>query len=142
MDPCASVLIPCDLQEKKYLAHATAPGGSTEYGCSRCALSSYGLMDSQRIPYHFLRSPTHFYQYNVKHPECTPSQMSKDVGYNSFEYLHNQFNGILNLHPRLAVDINHDAKNKCEQLDACIKKDHLVVCLISLVYCEWSNNVL
>ena len=134
-----TVFVTLDMMERINVGDVSVPGRSTFHGCFRCKQTSYGLFDSTKWPYNYLRGQIDYLSVVGANRDISIDSLSRDHGYNSYQYMKHQINGIGNLHTRMTVDINHDAKNKCEQLDRCIKNDYLQVSS-TYTFCYNYNN--
>ena len=123
-----AVFLTLDMVERVNVGDVSNPGGKTMQGCFRCKQPGYGLFDSTKWPCNFLRGPIDFQKINETNPEIDIATLSREHGYNSFEYNQHQLDGIPNLHARMVVDPAHDNLNTIEQLDETIKTDFLIVC--------------
>lgn len=126
---CCVVFITLDMAERVNVGNVSNPGGKTMQGCFRCKQPSYGLFDTTLWPFNYLRGPIDYENIMESNPNIDIQTLSKEYGYNSFQYMQHQIDDIDNLHPRMTVDLAHDNKNSIEQLDNTIKTDYLTVSL-------------
>ena len=96
------------------------------FGCWRCNLKHIELLDALLNSYNHIRSYFHFLKMDNQYEKnVSKMEFRKQTGYSSLYYKSCQIKYVSNIHAMSAVDINHDVKNKVEQLDKCIKKCHL-----------------
>ena len=114
-----------DTPERALYCGTTKAGGKTNFGCYRCRLKYQQLIDPNINAFDYIRSRFDFNNMINKYQNATRSNFSSKTGYSSLQYNRIQIDDIENIHFVSTVDINHDTKNKIEQLDQCIKKSHL-----------------
>ena len=103
------------------------------FGCWRCGMKHIELLDASLNPYNYIRSYFHFLKMDNQYQNVSKIDFSKQTGYSSLYYKSCQIKNISNVHVLSTVDINHDVKNKVEQLDRCIKKCHLGLCYVCTI---------
>ena len=67
----------------------------------------------------------HFIKMREKYPNLSRQKFQSQTGYTTFYYEKSTLRSIANIHTMTTVDINHDIKNKAQQLDNCIKHTKL-----------------
>ena len=98
------------------------------------------MIDPSKNTYNHLRSMHHYFtmkdKFRTQYGNVSRSQFSSQTGYATVTFESSQLRNIPNISAMSKVDINHDIKNKIEQLDECVKKTKLQVffCILRLIY--------
>ena len=117
------VALTLDTPERSVYCNTTKPGA--KFGCWRCNMRENEQLDGSLNPYNHMRSMFHYHKMKNKYPNETRSTFGTKTGYILNQYEQCRINSISNPHSRCTVDINHDVKNKIQQLDSCVKKIYI-----------------